>query len=54
MEAHYDEKFSVVFDAIDQLMMPAPELQKQQIGFIQDKAPKPPKATPAAKARAKK
>jgi hypothetical protein len=33
LERDYDAKFKVVFDAIRQLMLPAPEAQRERIGF---------------------
>ena len=36
MEAKYDYKFKVVFDAIRQLMAPSPEKPKRRIGFLAD------------------
>ncbi len=36
LEQKYDEQFSMVFDAIRQLMMPAESVQKRPIGFIWD------------------
>ena len=36
MEAKYDYKFKVVFEAIRQLMAPPPEKPKRRIGFLAD------------------
>ena len=33
LEAKYDEQFKIVFDAIRQLMKPAPEKKRRKIGF---------------------
>ena len=33
LERNYDAKFKVVFDAIRQLMLPAPEAPRDRIGF---------------------
>ncbi len=37
LEASTDEKFTVVFDAIRQLMAPPPEPKRRPIGFVHPK-----------------
>ena len=39
MEKNYDARFKVVFDAIRQLMEPAPMPPKRRIGFVPDAKP---------------
>ena len=36
LEAKYDDQFTIVFEAIRELMAPPPATKKRGIGFIQD------------------
>ena len=36
LEAKYDDQFTIVFEAIRELMAPSPGARKRRIGFVQD------------------